>query len=815
MTTHAAATEPATALTGAELFPREGLPTPTARVRRLREAWKAAEPSLCIERAALYTASCREHPGEAAAIRSARAFKAVCSALPATIFPDELIVGNPGAERRSGSPDPELSWKWIEAELDDFPTRTQDPYRVTDDQKRRLREEIFPYWQGRSLEEAYLARLPRETAWVTVDTGVVDNDSKWRAYVGENTPDFQDIVFVKGFQGILAEARGRLTQLQPLDQAQLGRIAFYQAAILSCEGILTLGTRYADEALRQAAQEPDPVRKAELAAIVDTCRRVPALPPRTFREALQMVWFVQVGRVLSENAVALNLGRLDQYLFPFYQADVAAGRLTPAAAQELLDCLWIKLSEWVWAVSSNTARFFAGYCAFQNLTVGGRRPDGTDGTNPLTYMCLRAAAEVRTHQPNLSVRISPDCPEDFLRSVCRLARCGMGFPAIHSDRAGTAMLLAAGLAPEDARDWSNCGCVVPHSRKVNEWTSAANINLGSALEFALNDGKGRLDRRRLGLPTGDPAAFRSFEDVKRAFFAQLAYLVKQASIATVVAQQVHAEMAPRPFLSLLVEGCMEKGQDLSQGGAKYNVGAVLTGIGLADAANALEAVRTLVFETGIVSMAGLCEALDKDWEGFEDLRALALRCSKYGNDDERVDRLAVEISDVYHREIHARRDWFGSPFNSAFMGISNYVPAGSVVGATPDGRRAGSPLTEGCAAHAGTDSESPTALVRSAAKINHESHSGGTLLNLKFTPGALKTSRDLANMGALIRAYFELGAFHVQFNVISADILQAAQANPEEHQDLLVRVAGYSARFVTLSREVQDAIIARTAYEHV
>ncbi|TFG81642.1 MAG: formate C-acetyltransferase/glycerol dehydratase family glycyl radical enzyme, partial [Spirochaetales bacterium] len=621
------------------------------------------------------------------------------------------------------------------------------------------------------------------------------------------------IVFVKGFMGIMAEAREALANIEITDGEQADRMEFYRAAIFSCEGIIALGQRYALEATRLAGLEGNPGRKAELELIASTCSRVPALPPASFREAIQMVWFVQMGRVLSENAVALNLGRMDQYLYPFYAADVEKGILTPADAQELIDCLWIKLSEWIWAVSSNTAKFFAGYSAFQNLTLGGKRPDGSDGTNILSYMCLRAAAEVRTHQPNLSVRIHSDCPEEFLLATCRLARMGMGFPAIHNDRTGTAMLLAAGLSPEDARDWSNCGCVVPHSRKIGEWTAAANINLGSALEFALNDGRSRIDGKRLGLPTGEPGTFTDFEHLKAAFFSQLAWLVKQASIATGIAQQVHSRMAPRPFLSLLVEGCMEKGMDLSAGGAKYNVGAVLTGIGLADTANALEAVRILVFERRAVSMESLCEALDRDWEGFEDLRAMALKCSKYGNDEARVDLLAVEISDFFHREIRSRRDWFGSSFNSAFMGISNYIPAGSVVGATPDGRRAGTPLTEGCSAHAGSDSTSPTALMKSAAKLNHESHSGGTLLNVKFSPGALKTDRDVANLAAMIRAYFELGAFHVQFNVISKETLLAARERPEEHQDLLVRVAGYSARFVTLSKEVQDAIIERTSYD--
>jgi len=790
--------------------PDPALAVASERIGRLKRAFNQARPSLCIERAALYTSAQREHGGASAPVRSAQGFLAVCAGIPVTIFPDELIVGVPGAARRAGSVDPELSWRWIEAELDDFEGRAQDPYEVTDQQKRRLREDIFPFWRGRSLEEAYLARLPEETARVTVDTGVVDNDSKWRAYVGEHTPDFQDIIFAKGFAGLRAEARERLAGLEPTDPASLERIEYYKAASLSCDAIIRLGERYAEAALRLARQS-EPGRRAELEAIGETCRRVPALPPRSFREAVQMVWFVQVGRVLSENAVALNLGRLDQSLAPYYQADLERGAITAEAAQELLDCLWIKLSEWVWAVSSNTARFFAGYSAFQNLTVGGKRPDGSDATNPVSHMCLQAARHARTHQPNLSVRIHADCPEAFLLEVCRLAREGMGFPAIHNDRTGTAMLMAAGVPLAAARDWSNGGCVVPHSRKLGEWTAAANINLGSALEFALNDGRTRLGGARLGLATGDPAGF-SFAQVKDAFFTQLAYLVKQASIATLIAQQVHSEMAPRPFLSLMVEGCMESGRDLSRGGAGINVGAVLTGIGLADAANALEAVRVLVFERRSATMETLCRALERDWDGFEALQLEAAGCPKYGNDLASVDALAVEISAAYHEAVRSRRDWFGNPFNSAFMGISNYIPAGSVVGATPDGRRAGSPLTEGCAAHAGTDLTSPTALMRSAARIDHEAHSGGTLLNLKLSPDALRTERDLGNLASLIRAYFELGAFHVQFNVISPETLRAAQQRPAEHQDLLVRVAGYSARFVTLSREVQDAIIARTSY---
>lgn len=783
------------------------------RVQRIKNDYNQAEPSICIERAVAFTQSHQETGGEALIIRRAKAFKKACEQIPVIIFQDELLVGTPGKERRSGCINPEVSWRWVEQEMDRFEIRDQDPYQITPQQKKILEDEIFPYWRGQSLEEAYLARLPEETARVVVDTGVVDNDSKWRAYVGEITPDYEDVIFKDGFSGIIEKAQSQLDKLEQISPENIDKIHFYEATIITSEALIRFGERYAEKAEKLAQEESDPERKAELLKIAENCRWVPANPPRTFWEAMQMVWFVQVGRVIAENAVALNLGRFDQYMLPYYQRDLQEGILTREQAQELIECLWIKLSEWIWAISSNTARYFAGYCAFQNLTVGGKKKDGTDGTNDLSYKCLRATASVRTHQPGLSVRIHPDCPEDFLLEVCRLIRLGTGFPAVHSDRVGAAMLLAAGLSPADARDWSNCGCVVPHFRKVGEWTSAANINLASALEFSLNNGCGRLDDVVRGLRTGDPASFKTFEQFKETYYAQLSYLIKQAVVATVIAQDVHAEMAPRPFMSTLVDGCIEKGRDLSKGGAFYNIGPVLTGIGVADVANSFAVIKKLVYEDKVITLKELCQALDHNWQGHEMIRSMALKCPKYGNDDDDVDRFAIQVTDFYHQEIRKHEDWCGQPFNSAFMGISNYIPAGAAVGATPDGRLAGTPLTEGCSPHAGTDVTSPTATMKSVAKINHESHSGGTLLNIKLSPDTLKTDRDLSNLAAMMRAYFELGAFHVQFNVISPETLRDAQEHPENYQDLLVRVAGYSTRFVHLSKEVQEAIIERTTYE--
>jgi formate C-acetyltransferase len=782
------------------------------RTERARQEYIGARPSISCLRAAIWTESHKATEGEPTPIRRAKAFAAACEKLPALIFPGELIVGTAGEHRRTAILTPEFSWTWVDREMDGFDKRPQDPYLMTDEQRAFVRNEIWPYWKGKSLEEAFLKRVPEDTARLLIDTGILDNDSKWRQAVGEITPDYQDILFPKGFRRLAEEAREKRAALRADSIENMERIEFYDSAIMVCEGIVRLAARYAEAANALAAREGDAARRAELVEIARVCAKVPAEPPESFREACQFLWFVQLGGVISENPLALNAGRFDQYMYPFYKADIEAGRLSRKDAQELVECLWLKFSEWVWTVSSNTASYFAGYNQFQNLTLGGRRRDGRDGANELSYVCLEATESLKTHQPGVSVRIHPDCPEEFLMAVAKLIRTGTGFPAVHNDQAGTQMLLGAGYEPEDARDWSNCGCVVPHFRKTGEWTSAVNVNFGAALEYALNAGRSRMSGAALGLPERPPEAFADFREIVDAFLRQLAYLVEQAVIGTVTAQRLHMEMVPRPFLSVCVDGCMEKGKDLSRGGAKYNIGPVLTGIGLGVVSNSLAAIRKLVFDEKATTLRELARALDANWEGFEALREKALAAPKYGNDDDYVDALATEISDFYYRETRRHRDVFGSPFNSAFMGISNYVPTGKIVGALPCGRKAGAPLTEGVSPFAGSDVSTPLAVMRSAAKVNHEVHAGGTLLNIRLNRELLASDRGLRNLGAMIRAYFALGAFHVQFNTVSTEELRKAQAHPEEYRDLLVRVAGYSTQFVNLSREMQEAIIARTEH---
>jgi formate C-acetyltransferase len=784
----------------------------TERIEKIRKNYVNGKPAISVERALLWTESHQKTEGLPVCIRRARAFYDCCDQLTVHIFEGELIVGAVGEFRRCGILTPEFSWLWVDREMDHFATRSQDPYVMTDEQRAFVRKNIFPYWKGKSLEETFLARLPEETRRIGVDTGVLDSDSKWRQAAGEITPDYQDVLFKKGFGGIIREAEAHIAALDLTDPESEDKRDFYESLLWAARGIIRYANRYADEAERMAASERDGTRAEELRVIARNCRNVPEHPPAGFYEAMQFLWFVQVGGILSENPLSLNPGRFDQYMDPYYEADLKRGAVSADFAQELIDALWLKYSEWVWTISANTADYFAGYNQFQNLTVGGKKRDGRDGTNPITYMALKATEEVKTHQPGLSVRVQADCPQEFLDAVTHLVSKGTGFPAIHSDSVGYQMLINAGYEPEDARDWNNCGCVVPHFRKTGEWTAAVNMNFGSALEYALNEGKSLMTGKQMGLPEKPAREFASYEEVQSAFMRQFDNLCRHSVILTVEAQRLHREMVPRPFFSCCIEHCMECGKDLSQGGAKYNVGPVITGIGLAVTANSLAAVKKLAFEDGACTMETLSKALRANWEGFEDLRREAQACPKYGNDDDDVDNLAIEVANHFYREIHQYKDLFGSPFNTAFMGISNYIPMGRVLGATPCGRKNGDPSSEGVSPYVGTDRSTPLAAMKSAAKVNQEIHSGGTLLNLRLSPELVATKRGQANLGAMIQTFFSLGAFHVQFNCISSKVLRDAQAHPENYRDLLVRVAGYSTQFVNLSRSMQDAIIARTEH---
>ena len=785
----------------------------TERVEKIRENYVNTRPHISYERAWSWTKSFQKTEGQPHIIRTAQAFKDTCAELSVNIWDGELIVGTSGEYRKCAILTPEFGWTWINDEIDTFPERSQDPYEVTPEQVKFIKDNIFPYWKGKSVEEAFLSRVPEATKLIGVDTGFLDTDSKWRNGVGEISADYIDELLPKGFGGIRRDAENYIAGLNEAIPEDRKKIDFYRAIILVCEGMIELGHRYAEKARKMADTEKDEKRRTELLEIARVCSVIPDKAPETFREAIQFVWFVQLGGILSENPLAWNPGRFDQYMFPYYDRDLKEGLITEAEALELIQLLWLKYSEWAWTISKNTAGFFAGYTNFENLTIGGTKVDGSDATNDISYMAIQATKELMTHQPTLSCRIQPDCPQRFMDAVTELVATGCGFPAIHSDRTGYQMLSNLGYDPIDARDWNNCGCVVPHSRKTFQWTSAATISFAAALEFALNEGKSRLTGRQVSVAEKDPKTFTSYEEIIEAWKKQFRNLVKHGVISLVTAQEIHKEIGHRPFMSACNEYCMKNGADLVDGGAKYNIGPVFTGVGLSVTANSLAVIRKLVYEDKVCTLSELIDALNANWEGYEKLREKAVACPKYGNDDDYADVIARDLADFYRQEVVQYKDIYGAHFVTAFMGISNYLPTGKVLGATPDGRFARDPINEGVSPVTGTDTSTCLAALRSAAKMKHDMHSGGTLLNLRLNHDLVATKRGRANLGAMLQSYFALGGFHVQFNTISNEVLKDAQLNPDKYRSLLVRVAGYSAQFTNLSKEMQDSIMARNAHE--
>ena len=783
------------------------------RTQRLKSAYLDSKPTICMERALAFTRSHKKTEGEATPLRLAKAFRLACESITVQIFDDELMVGTHGSGRRMGAIVPEISWKWLAEELNTIQTRPRDPYYIDPEHERLFVEEIIPYWKGKSLEEHALARFPEDTRKIGVGTDILDTEMKWRSHVGEITPDFQDIIFPKGFRAICDEAKEKLKTLRYDHVEDLSKIDYYEATIEACEGIIDLGKRYARCAEAMAKKESDPKRKQELKTIAATCRRVPESPPRNFREAAQMLWFVMLGCFLSENCPAFNIGRFDMYMNPFYQSDLKKGNIDKETAQEIINCLWIKIAELIWLLPKSGSRYYAGYSGFTNLSVGGRNFNGSDAVNDISFMAVEATTQVALPQPSLSVIIHPDTPEEFLLACCRLARKGIGFPAFHNDMVGTQMMMYAGMRPDDAREWTLLGCVVPHHRKVYEWTDAGGYNMAAALEWTLNQGRSRLTGEQMGLPTKDPGEFASFEELKETFFAQVDHIMKHCAVSTIIEQKLHQRMVPRPYLSLLVEGCMESGKDLVDGGARYNIGPGWIVVGAADCANGLAAIKKNVFEEKNITMDQLIKALDDDFVGHDEIHQLLKNSPKFGNDDDYVDRLQVEMTDYNDKGFSQYTDVLGNPFHSAIMGLTYNIPTGFVVGALPCGRKATHPLAEGCSPHPGTDVNGPTATMRSEAKVNHELHPGGTLLNLKLLPSVIQGNRGLAGMANLIRSYFELGGYHCQFNVINSETLLDAQEHPEKYRDLVVRVAGYCAIFTELSEEVQNEILRRTTHE--
>ena len=781
------------------------------RIKRMKDAFLKVKPSVSIARAQATTEIYRSNPNLPVKILRARAFYRACQTIPVHIGEDELIVGSPAGKQRAGIFCPEISWRWLEAEIDTIHERYQDPYVLDEEDKKVLKEEIFPFWRGRSIDEKVYAQLEDLGVLpLTFESGIIDAELKATNGAGEYAPGYCNILIKKGFNGIKADARQKLQRFDIAKPEDVESIYFLKSVIIACEAMVLLGQRYAEHARNLSAEATDPQRQAELEHIAAVCDRIPGEPPETFQEALQMVWFGQVAHYLEENAPSYSPGRIDQYFLPYFEDDIAQGRLTEDQAQELLYCFLLKFNEIPWMLNEFASMYYAGYMAFQNICVGGQKPEGGDATNKLTYMVLDCAQHLKLYQPSIAARVHNKSPQALLNKIGEVVKTGIGFPANHFDDTTIKMLLSYGVDPADARDYCLVGCVEPGiSGRLYQWSAVCLTNFPIAVEFALTNGIQLVSGKKLGLETGDPATFETFEAFETAVKEQLRHIIRISAITTVITQQAHRDHLPKPIVSSVMAGCVESGRDVMMGGAKYNSGPGIILAGTADFANSMAAVKKLVYEDRSVSMADLREALANDFEGFGAIHKLCQEAPKYGNDDDYVDQYASEVIDFISREIKSYRGLY-SPLALGTLPVSSHTPQGLVVGALPSGRKAALPLADGISPAQGTDVNGPTAIIKSLDKINQEVSTVGVLHNMKLDPGMMADDRGIANFTALLRTHNQLGGAQIQFNCVNAAKLTEAQQNPEAHRSLMVRVAGYSAFFVELCKDIQDEIISRT-----
>ncbi|MCF8069794.1 MAG: glycyl radical protein [Desulfobacterales bacterium] len=787
--------------------------SPFQRINKLLDKYFQLQPSLCIERAIIYTDVFKNTEGEPIIIRRAKAFKEYCQKKSINISRNELIIGGAASKPRAAIFCPEHASDWLKDEIDTLDTRHQDPYEVKDKQKKILKSSIFPYWEGKTISDHWIKQIPQDVKQIAVKTGIIDVEIKTQSAPGEIAPGFEMIIN-KGINFIINEAKEKLSCLNYTIPEDFEKINFYNAVIISLEALISLAKRYANLANKMMEEETNSNRKAELKKLSKICERVPAEPAQTFWEAVQLLWFIQIGSHMEGNGPSYSPGRVDQYLFPFYKSDIEKKELSENEVLEIIECLYLKFAENTWFLSKNAAMYFAGYQPYQNITVGGVKPDGSDATNELSYKFIKAKMDVQLHSPSLAVRIYKQSPEEFLLAVAKLSKMGTGFPAIHNDEAAIKMMLQTGATIEDARNYQLVGCVEPYiPGKMSKWTDGGHYNFASAIEFALTNGISLMNgNKQIGPKTGDPINM-TFDELKEATKAHLAYFIRNIAIACHIAEKLHAELTPYPFMSSLIDGCLEKGMDITVGGAKYTIGPAFIGTGIADLSNSLATIKKFVYDNKSVSMEQMIDAIKNNFENRDNLKLKIINQSPaFGNDDDYVDNFAREMTDFAFNEITSYKSFRGPNFISGLYPVASHVPHGLVVSALPYGRLSGTPLADGCSPKGGTDRNGPTAVLKSVSKINHDAHVAGTLLNMRLDPFVAKDVDGEKRIAALLRSFVDLNIYHIQFNTIDSEMLREAQKNPDQYKSLIVRVAGYSAYFVELCREMQDDIIQRTIH---
>lgn len=778
------------------------------RVRALREESLTATPRLSIERAALVTEACEKYAGTVETpILRALVFQHIMENKKLWIGPGELIVGEK-AEQPQWSPSfPELCCHTMD-DLTVMDQREKIFFRV-DDKARRIHEEkVMPYWQNRSIRKMIFDHMT--PSWKDCyESGIFTEFMEQR---GPGHSVAGGKMYQKGFRDLQKEIDAVRDSLDFLnDPEAYNKKVQLDAMYICCEAIIAYGRRYAEYARSLAEREPDETRRAELLQIAANCNVVPAQAPQTFQQALQMYWFIHLGATTELNPWdALSPGRLDQHLIPFYRKETAAGALTREKAKELLQCFWIKFNNQPAPPKVGiTLKESGTYTDFVNLNTGGITTEGTDGVNEVSYLILETMDEMTLLQPSSNVQISHKTPPAFLKKACEISRKGWGQPAFYNTESIVQELLNAGKSLADARQGGASGCVETGAFGREAYILTGYLNLPKILELTLNNGFDKQSGRQLGPKTGEVSEFATYDDFFSAYRRQLKHFVDIKVQGNNVIEKIYAAHMPAPFFSLIIDDCIQKGKDYNAGGARYNT-TYIQGVGIGTLTDSLAAIKYNVFDHKRFTFPELLTALDANFDGHEEIyHFVREKTPKYGNDDEYADELMQMAFRTFHDEVTGRPNCKGGGYRIDMLPTTCHVYFGSIMGASPNGRLAKKPVSEGISPDKGADRRGPTAVIKSAAKMDHLM-TGGTLLNQKFTPAVVAGDRGLENMASLIRAYFSMDGHHIQFNVVDRRTLLAAQQQPEEYKDLIVRVAGYSDHFHNLSKELQDEIIERT-----
>lgn len=795
----------------------KGIPEgPTERHVKLKENFLKHKPSITTHRARAITKIAKENPGMPKTVLRGKCFRYCCETAPLVIQDHELIVGAPNGAPRAGAFSPDIAWRWMVDEIDTIGTRPQDPFYISDEDKKIMREELFPFWEGKSVDEFCESQYREAGLWELSGESFV-SDCSYHAVNGggDSNPGYDVILMKKGMIDIQNEAKEQLAKLDYENPDDIDRIYYYKSLIDTTEGVMIYAKRLSNYAAELAAKETDPRRKAELVKISEINARVPAHKPSTFWEAIQAVWTIESLLVVEENQTGMSIGRVDQYMYPFYKSDVESGRMTEYEAFDLAGCMLVKMSEMMWITSEVGSKYFAGYQPFVNMCVGGVTRDGRDATNELTYLLMDAVRHVRIYQPSLATRVHNKSPQKYLKKIVEVIRSGMGFPAIHFDDTHIKMMLAKGVSIEDARDYCLMGCVEPQkSGRLYQWTSTAYTQWPICIELALNNGIPSSYGKQVCPDLGDLSSFDTYEKFDAAVKEQIKYVTKWTSVATVISQRVHKDLAPKPLMSMMYEGCMESGKDVSAGGAMYNFGPGVIWSGLGTYTDSMAAIKKIVYDDKKYTLEQLNQALKADFVGYDQIKADCLAAPKYGNDDDYADLIAADLINFTEME-HRKYKTLYSVLSHGTLSISNNTPFGQLLGASANGRKAWMPLSDGISPSQGSDYKGPTAIIKSVSKLANDNMNIGMVHNFKLMSGLLDTPEGENGIITLIRTACMLGNGEMQFNYLDNDTLLDAQKHPEKYRDLVVRVAGYSAFFVELCKDVQDEIISRTMLHEI